>query len=136
MKAHLFQFSFKLLLAVLTLAAIWIGWNTSIVNNRKRLLRSLDQNTAVIRQQSLDDFKAAGYRLNNVTRHELDVLGAFNQRRYTLYKLRSPKSGDLSYIRRLLGDEPFHVIELDKDSDREEYLSAFPEAQIFAPFRY
>jgi hypothetical protein len=127
------RFSLKALFVVFTLAALWLGWNVSTVQERKRLRAMLDGrpgNGGVTGFVTYDEGNAAAPQA--VKRRIAPIVSdAFNIRNRGGNVTHPRAYGDLSIVRRWLGDELVFIILLDGDSPlREDAKDAFPEAMI------
>jgi hypothetical protein len=113
-----FRFSLRTLFMVVTVFGCWLGWQVSIVRERKSLLRSLESRAS----DSYDPYTL-------IFTYPRSVDGS---------RLRSkikwlPKEGSIPWFRRLLGDEPVGSLGLPSDmpeQERRHIRQAFPEAII------
>ena len=107
-KRRWFQFSLRWLFVLVTLLAIWLGWQVSIVRERNHL-----------RTTAAD---AAGSNWNAFNRAWNDHIVSSGIRGY-----------NISWVRRLLGDESTRMICLPPTMTSEqvaEFKRSFPEAFI------
>jgi len=124
MRKQYFRFSLKGLFFALTLFSILLGWNVSIVRERKALLRLLANEGAAFVTCEEGDASAS----RAVKRR---IAPIFNET-YGI-KTGPSESASISIFRRWLGDEPILCIILDSGDDLQYVQAAFPEAIIAIP---
>jgi hypothetical protein len=128
-----FRFNLKAMFVVFTLVAIWLGWNVSIVQQRKHLRALIDDRpasggTMAVITAAEGNAAAPKAVKDQIAPHVIEAFQIRNRGGTTI----GPRSGgDLSLLRRWLGDELVFIILLDDELDiREEVESTFPEAMI------
>jgi hypothetical protein len=131
--AYSLRFSLRALFVALTLIAVWLGWNVSIVRKRDRLRELINGTTvsgrsmAVITQAE-GDARAPREVKERIAPHVVEAFGIRNRGGTMIGPRGSP---DLSLVRRWLGDEAVFIILLDHESElQDEVAAAFPEAMI------
>jgi hypothetical protein len=98
-----FQFGLGTMLALMTLLALWLGWEKHYIQERRDFL---ELNKAAI---------AAG------------------PKRYVMSRRVPPKPAEIPFWRRWLGDEPVDVISMPFAAGKEAHAKAmalFPEARL------
>lgn len=126
------RFSLKSLLVAVTLLALWLGWNAVIVKERKSWLDFIrDKNF------SATTFQEGDGSASQVTKHRIApyVLEGMRIRNRGGPAYGPQSAGDISWIRRLLGDEAVFFILVDSlfENDTEQLgqlREAFPEATV------
>lgn len=127
------RFSLKQILFAVTLLCVWLGWNAYHVHRRIEL-RKLLQSTSctIVELCEIDEWKVSG----DESHFSPDSVELLSRKTFdgSLF-LPTQRSGEISFIRRLMGDEPVFAIWVGRETDTRIYREAFPEARVLAASR-
>lgn len=108
-----FRFSLRTMFVIVTVFACWIGWQTSIVRERKAALREA-RTTLQINVTTVADWMKFGPGI----------------------RPQSSRPSQVSFVRRWLGDEAIHSISImehmdGSDAAASRFKKVFPEAEVY-----
>ena len=117
-------FGLPTVFAAFTAIAVWLGWNASIVHQRKALLASLDKD-GCYSIANHDDFMAHGSW--DVSYSMFDVYAAAAVGHATRYTFHQPVAPfEMPSVRRWMGDELRWLIAYRPGPDLKEVQRVFP----------
>jgi hypothetical protein len=115
-KRRWFAYSLRTLFVVVAVFACWLGWNVNVVRERQAVWREIVAEKETRDRGLLELFSHWG--------------GAIPFPYFKTIQEGSSTAARLSFIRRLLGDEPHTDIKRSREEDARRTMRYFPEATI------
>lgn len=136
------RFSLRTFIAAFTVVAVWLGWNVFVVKQRREFIASLPWPYVAAAYPDLDAKPPfVPYQRQAIAFPEFDAILIFirqlnpppSERTWAptaSHETREPAASGVPWIRRLLGDTPYHVIAYYPGPSMDRASSLFPEAKI------
>lgn len=120
------RFSLKAILVIFTIVAVWLGWNASIVHQRRALLTEIKNGSHYFIDKPLQWGDSIPYAWNVTNRDE-----KFGPSKTTRYSRNTPlEPYTMSTLRRWMGDELRYLIAYRPGPEPSEAKRLFPETII------
>jgi hypothetical protein len=139
-KRRWFRFRLRTMLVAFTVVAVWLGWNVWLVSARKAFVENLPDRTVALARREVPSMRPHVHEALSRQYFDSAIDAAFRwpskdpydprSRRLPYATHRPSTAGELSWLRRMLGDKPYLIIACFPGAAAERALKLFPEATI------